>query len=126
MEEIIIKVDGREYKVFVEEKEDRILVHCGNDVYEVETKKEISSALQKIRKKEKGNGEGSITAPLPGIVYSIKVGKNDKVKKGQSLMTLMAMKMENDILATKDGRIKELNAKKDQSVNRGDVLIVIE
>ena len=42
MEEIVVKVDGKDYKVLVEEKEDgKILVHCGSDVYEVETKKNI-------------------------------------------------------------------------------------
>ena len=41
-------------------------------------------------------------------------------------MTLMAMKMENDVTSPKDGIVKELRVKKDNSVNKGDVLAVIE
>ena len=129
MEELVVKVDGEEYKVFVEETEEgKILVHCGSDVYEVETKRDVEqSAIERLHKKQTAEqGEVELTAPLPGIVYEIKVKEGDVVKQGQSLLTLMAMKMENDITAPKDGKIKEIKVKKEGNVNRGDVLIVIE
>ena len=128
MEELVVKVDGKEYKVFVEEtQEGKILVHCGNDVYEVETKKDIAPGLEKLsQKKDLAEGEVAIAAPLPGIIYDLKVKIGQSVKKGQSLMTLMAMKMENDIVSPKDGKIKELKVKKEDNVNKDDLLIVIE
>ena len=128
MEELIVKVDGKEYKVFVEETEEgKILVHCGNDVYEVEAKKDAeSSAIERLQK-NKSEGDGSeIKAPLPGIIYEVKVKENQDVKEGQSLFSLMAMKMENDITAPRACKIKEIKVKKDDSVNRGDVLALIE
>ena len=128
MEELVVKVDGNEYKVFVEETEEgKILVHCGNDVYEVEAKKDAaSSAIERLQKKT-SEGDGSeIKAPLPGIIYEVKVKENQDVKEGQSLFSLMAMKMENDITAPRACKIKEVKVKKDDSVNRGDVLAVIE
>ena len=128
MEELVVKVDGKEYKVFVEETEEgKILVHCGNDVYEVEAKKDAaSSAIERLQKKT-SEGDGSeIKAPLPGIIYEVKVKENQDVKEGQSLFSLMAMKMENDITAPRACKIKEVKVKKDDSVNRGDVLAVIE
>lgn len=129
MEELVVKVDGKEYKVFVEETEEgKILVHCGGDVYEVETKKEAEpTAIEKLQRKH-GVEEGKleITAPLPGIVYEVKVKEGSNVKQGQSLFTLMAMKMENDITAPKDGVVKEVKIKKDDNVNRGDVLAILE
>ena len=73
MEEIIVKVDGKEYKVFVEETEEgKILVHCGNDVYEVETKKDAEpSAIEKLKSKQASSeGKNEITAPLPGVRMS--------------------------------------------------------
>ena len=127
MEEIVVKVDGVEYKVFVEEAEDgRILVHCGSDVYEVETKKDAGiSAIERLQKKKSDeSGKVEIVAPLPGIIYDIKVKENSEVKQGQSLFTLMAMKMENDVTAPRDGIIKEIKLKKNDSVDRGDVLAV--
>ena len=129
MEELIVKVDGKEYKVFVEETEEgKILVHCEGDVYEVETKKDIEpSAVERLHKKQAiEEGRVEITAPLPGIIYEVKVKENAHVKQGQSLFTLMAMKMENDITAPKDGIVKEIKVKKDDNVNKGDVLAVLE
>ena len=124
-----MKVDGKEYKVFVEETEEgKILVHCGSDVYEVETKKDVEqSAIEKLQRKQVAEeGKIEIVAPLPGIIYDVKVKEDSHVKEGQSLFTLMAMKMENDITASRDGVLKEIKVKKNDNVNRGDVLAILE
>ena len=129
MEELIVKVDGKEYKVFVEETEEgKILVHCEGDVYEVETKKDVeTSAIERLHKKQAiEEGKLEITAPLPGIIYDVKVKQGAHVKQGQSLFTLMAMKMENEITAPRDGKIKEIKVKKNSNVDKGDVLAVLE
>ena len=129
MEELVVKVDGKEYKVFVEDTEEgKILVHCGNDVYEVETKKDAGpSAIERLQRKESADKyKTEITAPLPGIIYDVKVKKGAKVKHGQVLFTLMAMKMENNITAPRNCIVKELNVKKNDKVNRGDILAMIE
>jgi len=129
MEELVVKVDGKEYKVFVEETEEgKILVHCGSDVYEVETKKDAeNSAADRLQRKQVAEeGKIEILAPLPGIIYDVKAKEGSNVKQGQSLFTLMAMKMENDITAPRDGVLKEIKAKKNDNVNRGDILAVLE
>ena len=129
MEELIVKVDGEEYKVFVEETEEgKILVHCSGEVYEVETKKDAEpSAIERLHKRQiSEEGKVEITAPLPGIIYEVKARQGSKVKQGQTLFTLMAMKMENDITAPRDGTLKEIKVKKNDNVNKGDVLAVIE
>ena len=128
MEELVVAVDGKEYKVFVEEtQEGKILVHCEGEVYEIETKKDAeSSAFERLQKKSSNESGNEIIAPLPGVLYAIKVSKNDSVKAGQSIFTLMAMKMENDIVAPRDCKIKEIKAKKNDSVNKGDILAIIE
>ena len=128
MEELVVKVDGREYKVFVEETEEgKILVHSGNDVYEVETKKDVEhSAIERLQRKSSASSDSEITAPLPGLIYDIKIKEGASAKQGQSLFTLMAMKMENDIAAPRDCVIKEIKVKKDDNVNKGDLLAVIE
>ncbi len=129
MEELIVRVDGEEYKVFVEETEEgKILVHCGSDVYEVETKKDAEpSAIERLHNKHKAEeGQQGIIAPLPGIIYEVKVKEGSNVRQGQSLFTLMAMKMENEITAPRDGVVKEIKVKKNDNVNKGDVLAVIE
>jgi len=127
MEELTVKVDGKEYKVFVEETEDgKIFVHSENEVYEVETKKDaIPSAIERLHGKS-DSSEKDVTAPLPGVVYDIKIKKGDKLKSGQSMFTLMAMKMENDITSPRNCVVKEIKIKKGDSVNKGDVLAVID
>jgi len=129
MEEITIKIDGKEYTVKVEETEEgKILVHLNGDVFEIEAGKSKEAAVfDALKKREtEGKSSGIVKAPLPGIIYEIKVKKGQKVKEGDSLVTIIAMKMENDITAKKSGEVKEIKIKKNDSVNKGDVLIVIE
>ncbi|MCL1943820.1 MAG: acetyl-CoA carboxylase biotin carboxyl carrier protein subunit [Candidatus Azobacteroides sp.] len=68
----------------------------------------------------------SIKAPLPGVVLEIIVKPGDVVKPGQKLLTLEAMKMENNILADRDGTVSEIKITQGQSVLEGTDLIIIE
>lgn len=70
-------------------------------------------------------GAGSIKSPLPGTIIHTHVREGDKVKLGQKLITLEAMKMENDINADRDGMVISLKVKPGDSVMEGDILIVI-
>lgn len=70
-------------------------------------------------------GAGTIKSPLPGTVLSIHCKPGDKVSVGQNLITLEAMKMENNIDSDKDGKIVAIHVSQGQSVNEGDVLIEI-
>ena len=68
---------------------------------------------------------GSINAPMPGTISDVKVNVGDSVKKGQVLLILEAMKMENEIFAPNDGTVKAVNISKGASVSVGDVLITL-
>ncbi len=71
--------------------------------------------------------EGSVVvAPMPGKVLRVLVREGDRVEAGQGLLTLEAMKMENEIPAPKNGTIKKILIKKGDTVNTGDPLIEIE
>ncbi len=72
-----------------------------------------------------GSGE-AIKAPMPGTILNVKVNQGDSVKKGQVLLILEAMKMENEIVAPTDGTVVQIQAAKGSSVNAGDVLAVIQ
>lgn len=67
-----------------------------------------------------------IKAPLTGTISSIWVKLGDKVKKGQKVITLIAMKMENEITASCDGVVEKISVKKDQVVNKGDILLKLK
>lgn len=66
-----------------------------------------------------------VSSPLPGNVLSVNVNVGDAVKKGQLLVLIEAMKMENEILAPCDGVVKQITANKGAVVATGDTLLVI-
>lgn len=71
-----------------------------------------------------GSGE-KVAAPMPGTILDVKVNNGDTVSKGQVIMILEAMKMENDIVASCDGTITSVLVKKGDQVNSGDALATI-
>ncbi len=72
-----------------------------------------------------GTGE-NVKSPMPGTILSVNIKNGDVVKKGQVLMILEAMKMENEIMASRDGRIASLQVSKGATVESGALLCVIE
>ncbi|MCP4338435.1 MAG: biotin/lipoyl-binding protein [Desulfobulbaceae bacterium] len=68
---------------------------------------------------------GTVVAPMPGTVLQVTVNTGDNVTKGQTLLVLEAMKMENEIMAPADGVVQEVNVTQGVSVNAGDILIVL-
>ena len=68
-------------------------------------------------------GEGEkVTAPMPGTILDVKVAVGDSVSKGQVIMILEAMKMENEVVAPQDGTIASINVAAGDSVEAGAVL----
>ncbi len=67
-----------------------------------------------------------VSAPLPGTINDIKVTVGQTVKKGDTLIVLEAMKMENNIDCERDGKIASVNVNKGDTVMEGSVLVTIE
>jgi glutaconyl-CoA decarboxylase len=68
----------------------------------------------------------TIVAPMPGVVLEVKVKAGDAVKKGDVLLVLEAMKMENEIRSGCEGKIKSIKVGKGDRVNTGDPMISFE
>ena len=66
-----------------------------------------------------------VNAPMPGTILDVKVAQGQAVKKGDVLLILEAMKMENEILAPQDGTVAQVAVSKGASVNSGDPLVVL-
>ncbi|NOZ45934.1 MAG: acetyl-CoA carboxylase biotin carboxyl carrier protein subunit [Chlorobi bacterium] len=132
-------IRGNKYNVEIKDFELNIVdIEVNGTPYKVEIHKEVSQTktpklVRPVVQKE-GSGKikkklGStyaIKAPLPGIILKIMLNVGTEVKKGDNLMVMEAMKMENSILSEKDGTIKSVKVNVGDNVLQGDVLIEIE
>jgi biotin carboxyl carrier protein len=100
----IIKINGNIYTLNVEDQYDQLLKQLGMDNLPV------NKILQ-------------VKAPMPGLVLSVLVAEGDEVKKGDSLLVLEAMKMENMIKSPSDGIIKKIEVKPGNTVEKNELLI---
>ena len=122
MRKFLIKINGNQYEVEVEEiKEETAGPRSANNVSAIETSKPVE------QKKDINMPEGvsAVTAPMPGTILKVNVNVGDVVKKGQVLLVLEAMKMENEITAPVDGKITSLHVEKGKSVGAGEALLAI-
>jgi biotin carboxyl carrier protein len=74
---------------------------------------------------KKMRATGEIVAPIPGRIMEVKVKVGDPVTKGQTVVTMEAMKMENNIASTMDGSVQEIRVQKDSEVATGEVIMII-
>ncbi len=122
----IIK-DGKSYNVEILKadflnKEFTILIN-GNK-YRVKAEDEFDLLLEKMgMNKEVKNLSTQLKAPMPGLIIEIKVVEGQEIKKGDTLLILEAMKMENVLKAPTDGIIKTIKAEKGKTVEKDQVLI---
>jgi len=144
MKEYKIKINGNNYNVTIDEVEDNVAkVEVNGTPYNVEFEKPLSkpktisvvnkptaapaagpAPANKPAAAPAAAGGATVNSPLPGVVLEVKVKDGDKVTKGQVIMVLEAMKMENAIEAPCDGTVT-IKAQKGDSVLEGAPLAVI-
>ena len=146
MKEYKYKINGNLYNVVIGDIEENIAhVEVNGTHYTVEMEKKpkaapapkpvvrpaakpaaAPAAVAPVAKPAAGGAKSGVKSPLPGVILDIKVNVGDEVKKGQTLIILEAMKMENSINADKDDKIAAINVSKGESVLEGTDLIIIE
>lgn len=100
----LVSVNGNKYQLNVKDKFDELLKSLGFDDLNAKKVNEIK-------------------APMPGLVLDVRVSVGDTVKKGDSIIVLEAMKMENIIKSPTDGTVSKINVKKGVAVEKNQVLI---
>lgn len=83
------------------------------------------AAAPKAAPKAAAGAGDPVKAPMPGTILDVKVKVGDKVKGGQAVCVLEAMKMENEIPAPKDGTVTSVLVSKGATVNAGDTLVTL-
>ncbi len=131
MRKFNIKVNGRPYEVEVEEIAGDVTVSRAPEVTDVVApatpavaEKPAPAPVAPVASPVSSDGV-KVAAPMPGTLLDFKVANGATVKKGDVIIILEAMKMENEIVAPSDGKISFV-ASKGASVNTGDALAVIE
>ncbi|MHB8065921.1 MAG: biotin/lipoyl-containing protein [Ruminiclostridium sp.] len=123
MSKYIIKVNGNPYEVEVQE-----VGGAGTNVPAATAAttitKTVAPNVVKTAQPQSGSA-GDVAAPMPGTVLKVKVAIGDAVKKGQVLLILEAMKMENEIVSPADGKVAILNVEPGKSVTAGEVMVSI-
>jgi biotin carboxyl carrier protein len=104
---MVLNVNGNDYEISIKDKNDLLLQQLGINL-------KSSSTIQ------------SIKAPMPGLIINISVNVGDEVKKGDLLLILEAMKMENAIKSPRDGKIKKVSVQLKQPVEKNQVMLEFE
>lgn len=145
MKEYKLKINGNDYAVTINDIEDTIAeVEVNGIPFKVEFEKPITAKKVviskpassraassgapevKVSKPVAANAGGTtVTSPLPGIILEVSCKEGEAVKKGQKLLVLEAMKMENVIEATSDGTVTSIKVNKGDSVLEGAPLVII-
>ena len=105
--ELTLRIDGQPYKIEIREAIDQLLSSMGMDL----------KAMQKIE---------PVKAPMPGMVLKVLVEPGQQINKGDGLLILEAMKMENVLKASGTATVKSIKAVERTAVEKGAVLIELE
>ena len=149
MQEFTFKINGAEYKCAVEEIEaGKTNVTVNGKVYTVETEAPAAPAPKPVAKPAPAPAPKpaaapaapkaeapkpaaapaagvQVKSPLPGSVIKVLVSEGQAVKRGDTLLTLESMKMENAIMAEADGTVKQIAVTPGQNVMQDDLLIAL-
>lgn len=110
--------------VHIDEGAKTIQLKLNNRPVEIQLMDKFDLLLDKLGMNfSKGTTAQDLKAPMPGLIFDIKVNEGDVVKKGDALLVLEAMKMENILKSPGDGTVKSIKIKKGQSVEKNQVLI---
>ena len=143
MKKFKFTIQGNDYEVEVKDFEgNQCKVEVNGTCYEIELHADIDIPIQKtptlVRpriqterkdskiKKSVSSRATQVKAPLPGIIVKILKNVGDEVAKGETLLVMEAMKMENNILAEKDGTVTAVKISAGDNVLQNDVLVEIE
>lgn len=119
-------VDDRSFEVDVDISEDEYRVLVDGRTYHIPLVDEKRMRLGGWQSGIALQGRQEISVPMPGKIIAVLVAEGDRVEKGQGLVIVEAMKMENEVRSPIQGEIKEIKVKGGETVEAGMALLVVE
>ncbi len=119
-------VDNRSFEVDVDISEDEYRILVDGRSYHIHLVDERRVRLGGVQAGIQLQGRQEVSVPMPGRVIAVLVGEGDKVEKGQGLVIVEAMKMENEVRSPIPGEVKEVKVKGGEYLEAGAVLVVVE
>jgi len=119
---ISFKNKGKIYHIFYSSEKDQTFLSINGENYTLELEKDFSTK-SKSGKQQKGD---SVASPMPGLLLKIPFAVGDKVKSGETLAIVEAMKMQNELPAPRDGIVKKINGKEGEQVDALQVIVELE
>jgi len=119
-------VDNRSFEVEVDITEDEYRVLVDGRSYHVHLVDERRMRLGGLQSGIQLQGRQKVSVPMPGKVIAVLVSEGDKVERGQGLVIVEAMKMENEVRCPINGEVKEVRVKAGDSLEAGATLMVVE
>jgi acetyl/propionyl-CoA carboxylase alpha subunit len=121
--------NGASYNVEVirsNTKEKKHLIRLNGKVLDIQMQDRYDELLKELGMDAGSSARvGDLKAPMPGLVVDVPVKEGDQVKKGETLVILEAMKMENALKATVDATVKKVAVSKGKVVDKNEVLIYL-
>ena len=119
-------LNHRSLEAVVEEREDIWDVLIQGELYSVRVQDERAYRLAQARGTLIDSGDSEVKAPMPGIIITVPVEPGDKINKGDKVVILESMKMENELKASRDGIVTRVNVAAGDNVEKGQALVVID
>ena len=119
-----VLLDGASYEIRLIETSRGMSAEVGGRRFAVEVNDPRDTS--RAARASIGSGRQNVVAPMPGKVIRVLVQVEDSVEVGQGLIVVEAMKMQNEMRATRPGRVVEIRARVGQTVGAGDTLLVID
>ena len=119
-------VDNRSFEVDVDNSEDEYRALVDGRSYHIHLVDERRMRLGGLQSGIQLQGRQKISVPMPGKVTAVLVAEGDRVEKGQGLIIVEAMKMENEVRCPITGEVKEVKVKAGDALEAGAVLVVVE
>jgi len=119
----LVRLDGRTYDTTVLTRDPLRLLVNGTEI--AASAVDERSALAQRGTRQAAGGRHEVRAPMPGLLKAVHVAEGDLVERDAALVTLEAMKMENELRAPARGRVVKLAASAGTKVEGGAVLVVV-